>query len=218
MKKEMAQSGRSDAEIDQFFSTTEEVSRLIAEGQAGYAGWLVTNPAFGKSVSNFRQGASAHIDKLEQLPALQRSVYGQALEEADDFDPEFFAQAQMFCRHWSIDRLTTWDLPVPMDAQLTQPTLYELDQVGPAGVVLFVPWYLLRDKKLTIAGLASVQRTYSSPNQLATWLDRQPKNLGIKRYGIMLQLYVCLELALNRRYPGQLRSKLELFDEAFSST
>jgi hypothetical protein len=215
MKEEMASSGRSDAEIDQYFSRGESIRRLVEERQAAYAGWLVSNPDLRDSVCAFHNRWAARIDSLGVLPALPRSLYGHALQEAPNVDPVFFFEYSMLCRFWSIDRLATWDLPVPMDAQLTDAAPYDLNQVDPAGVVLFVPWYLLRDKRLTLEGLASTQRTYTSPNHLAKWLNRQPKNFGIKRYGIMLQLYMCLELALNRRYPDQLLNKLELFDDAF---
>jgi hypothetical protein len=214
MEEEMRSSGRTAAQIDEYFASTESLERLVSLQQQAYAGWLVTNPAFHAASDHFRRRWPGRFK--EGLPTLPMSFFGTSMSSGPKESREFYADYSLLYRTWSIASLLTWELPIPIEPQLASGGIYNLDQVSSAGIVLFVPWYLLRDRKLTIESLAAKQRTFSSPNHLSRWLDGQPKNLGVRRYAIMLRLYICLELVLRRRYAERLSNKLETFDRAFA--
>jgi hypothetical protein len=216
MEYEMSSSGRSATEIDAYFSLAESRDEYVNLCRTAYAGWLVTNPVFRDAIQSFRERRSALIERVGNLPTLPRTFFGLSTESIPKSRREFFVDNSMLYRSWSIDGLSTWDLPIPMKPQFDGAGIYNLNQLSPAGLTVFVPWYLLREKQLTIQSLASMQRTYSSPNHLNSWLDRRPKNFGVERYAVLLRLYICLELALKPRYAPRVRNNLGLFDRAFA--
>lgn len=216
MTEEMASSGRTVAQISKYFAQAADIRSAIEERQRAFAGWLVTNPSFRAATHGLRRRWGAKVQRMGSLPSLPKHFFGKPSGRPISQDKQFILHYSMLYRHWSIDQLVTWELPVPISAQLEAACLYNLEQVDPAGLVLFVPWHMLRDKKTTLVDLASLHRSYMAPEHLAAWLDGKPKNLGLKRYGDLLRLYMCWELALNRRYAKRLQRNLELFDEAFS--
>ena len=131
-------------------------------------------------------------------------------------DRQFYQDYMQFYRQWALDTLGTWELPVPMRPELTGPSFYPLSSVSGAGVVLFVPWYLLRDKDITLRELAEHNQIADLPQSLVPWIDGTPKNWGHERYQLMLELFVYLELCLARRYADRLKSNRERLDLAFS--
>ena len=196
MEEEMSSGGRSTAEIDEYFSSKGAIEELVNVRRAAYAGWLVTNPEFHVAVQDFRRNAAHSISRDGELPTLPKTFFGFPIDSIPKRRREFLVDYSMLYRSWSIDGLLTWDLPIPMEPQLDGTGSYDLNQADPAGVTLFLPWYLLRDKQLTIESPRIVQKTYALPNHLRSWLDGLPKNLGIHRYAVLLRLYACLELAL----------------------
>ena len=52
-------------------------------------------------------------------------------------------------------------------------------------------------------------------NHLSPWIERKPKNFGLDRYAVMLQLFVYLELALKARYRTKVYGKIPDLDHAF---
>ena len=122
----------------------------------------------------------------------------------------------MFLQRWGLERFCTWDLPVP-----AAPALATFNQLGAAslstGMSLFVPWYLLRHRSLTIYDLADLNCFGTPLDHLDDWFEGSAKKWGFDRYAKLLELYVYRDLALMRRYPSRLTGKTEVLDQAFSA-
>ena len=120
-------------------------------------------------------------------------------------------------RKWGLQGLATWELPVPIRPELTKPSALPYSELSSeAGMLLFVPWYLMRDKDVKLHELADVRRTMGAPPDLDDWLDGEPANWGYERFGLMLQIYVFLELAIARRYGDRIRRRTGKLDHALS--
>jgi hypothetical protein len=141
---------------------------------------------------------------------------GERPPEIPKSEREFYNDYLHFYQRWGLDTLATWDLPIPMRPELATPSLYPLSHVGEAGVVMFVPWYLLRDKDITLRDIAEHRRLLNAPNAVTPWLDSVPKNWGHDRNRLMLELYIYVELCLKRRYPDRVHRKFERLDLALS--
>ncbi len=215
MEQEMAASGRTRLETEAYFAASAAIAKLVDVRRAAYAGWLVTNPHFREELARLYEVFGEAVKSVGRFPQLPKYIFRQQTEYSKTDNVGLRTAFSLFYRRWSIDRLITWDLPVPMDPQLVNRTLYRVEDLDVAGTTLFVPWYLRRDEQLKIAEVLEASRIYSSPNHLAAWLDKKPKNLGMKRYGLLLQMCICLEFVLERRYPNKLVNRIEDFDRAF---
>ena len=131
-------------------------------------------------------------------------------------DREFYDDYLTVYQHWGLERLVSWELPVPLKPELVQPSLYHLTDLVSAGVLVFAPWYLLRDKTINLHVLANRKSVLSSTSHLKQWLGRKTDQWGHDRYARMLKLYVYLELALKARYGDRLRRQLDALDGAFA--
>ena len=108
------------------------------------------------------------------------------------------------------------DLPIPMRAETASPALYSYSDVSSAGLLIFAPWYLLRDKDLNVYEFAELRTVPAQTSHLRDWLDGKPKNFGHLRFAILFEMFVFLELCLRKRYAGRLLGKLAKLDRAFA--
>jgi hypothetical protein len=130
---------------------------------------------------------------------------------------EFFWNFMEFYETWGLNTMMTWDLPVPMRPQWTSASGYHLPQISDsAGLVVFIPWHLLRHKDLKIEDIVERKKVTSSPPEIREWLEGKPKNWGTDRFAMMLRIYIYLELALKRRYPEKIKGNQGMLDVAFS--
>jgi hypothetical protein len=93
------------------------------------------------------------------------------------------------------------------------PSFYDLRRVHEAGLTLFLPWYLSREKDLKLREVCEQQAILMRPSHLAGWLERT-KHFGHERSAVMLNLYVYLELALKARYGDRIRGNTQALDYA----
>ena len=84
-----------------------------------------------------------------------------------------------------------------------------------SGMVLFIPWYLLKDKKLKLADMVDLSRATGGGHGFNTWLDSQGEE-GIKRSARILVLYLFRVLVLDRRYPDRVERNKARIDAAFA--
>jgi hypothetical protein len=215
--EEMRRAGRTTSEIQDHFERREHINRRVAEQQMGYSGWLITHARFREEVAQLRRRWEGRIRELGRFPAAPFSFAGERPRPPAREDRHFHTDFIMFYRRWGLDSLVTWELPIPMRPELTQPSLYDLTGAAEAGVLVFVPWHLLRDKQIKLHELADYKRTYFAPEHLRDWLDGRPKKWGPTRYALMLRLFVYLELALRNRYKHRINRNIERLDRAFAS-
>ena len=212
--EEMQTVGYSNEEIRRLEEDKALEKANVTKRQQGYAGWLVTNHVFHKERDLLRMKWASTIVELGTFPPIPMSL----IRERPDPPPErhrlFYAEYCFFCRRWGLEGFATWHLPVPMQAQLSGPCLYYLPAIQDAGVLAFVPWYLLRDREIELHSLAKRVRMAMGPEHLRDWLDRTDKDFGHERFGKMLLIYVFIELGLKSRYADRCQGRVESLDRA----
>jgi hypothetical protein len=144
------------------------------------------------------------------------------LQLDSDVPPEFWDGFIRFYARWGLDRMVTWDWPAPMEPDLVGGMLQDRDLLPDAGLVLVVPWYLLRGEKLDLRGVAQQARTACEATHLWDWLRKQPassgdEELGDIRYERMGWIYRYHELVLVRRYRTSCRGHVQQLDRALAS-
>jgi hypothetical protein len=93
--------------------------------------------------------------------------------------------------------------------------MYDLRTMESAGILVFVPWYLLRKKDVSLGEIAKHERITRQPEELTEWLDGKPeKNFGPDRFAELLEVYVYLELCLKARYGNRLEGKINKIESA----
>ena len=181
--------------------------------QWGYAGWLATNRVF-------RQGCQALRDRIDPatgwgqpLPSMGHTVTGYSNHE---YGEEYHRLWQPFYTSWSLERIVTWELPVPLRAELNAPCLYDYARLNHAGVKLFIPWYLSRYRGLDLNELLERQQRIMMPHALSEWFSSRDGSWGPERYLTILRLYAYLHLAIGTRYADSIRGKRAVFDRVFA--
>lgn len=223
-----------DDEIADFYEQRSIIEASCDIRRQGFAGWLVTEPGFQLARARYLTEWEVRIRKngyFEKVPLVfcsdppfgietkkkttakkkSRTSRKTIIEER-----KYPSDSIQFYRDWNLEGLVTWNLPVPLQPQITSTMMYPASVIEEAGANLFIPWFMLADRNLKISELTDHRRLIDSSPELKGWID-PPKKWGYERYAIMFQLYVFRELALKRRYGGLLRSKIQKLDEAFAA-
>jgi hypothetical protein len=126
-----------------------------------------------------------------------------------------------FCEHWNLERLLTWDLPIPRNPEINSMSKTQVPRTGEEGITLFVPWYALRGGRFNLQNVVKRITSISVPNHLQDWLsiNRHSKDsdAGEVTYQRMFWLYRCYFLVLQQRYPSACGQSVEKLDEALAS-
>lgn len=218
LQDEYLRCGASESQIHRYSQKKVDRRQEINARKVAYVGWLVTNREFHGEVAELRAIWETLVRQLGRFPAFPRwPSHDVNLDEEvpDDFCRDFL----VFYSRWGLDRLLTWDWPVPMEPDLVGGMLQESNVLAEMGVSLFVPWYLLRGEKLNLQEIARRHTEVSAPDHLRGWIEKQgtkPDKLGALRYERLALLYRFLGLALRRRYPQACRRKAQKLDQALS--
>lgn len=232
LESEYQRAGEDRGEIRKHVNNKDQTAELTLRIRQGFVGWLVTCPQFRRETAALEKRWSDNIRPLVQLPILSDLENGSAIQalwgvekpptRSSRRNPRsaiartVAAQTDIFLQRWGLERLCTWDLPVP-----AAPALMTFNQLGSAspstGMSLFVPWYLLRHRSLTIYDLADLNCFGTPLGHLDDWFEGSAKKWGADRYAKMLELCIYRNLALMRRYPSRLTGKTEVLDQAFSA-
>ena len=214
LEDEMRSSGRTEAEIRRYRAAQYAEQGNVEIRQRGYASWLVINGEFRRDRDAFRTRWESTIKELGGFPTFPQSLMGEKPSPPRAKYREFYDDYKNLCVTWGLDGFATWDLPKPMRPELGRPSLHYLPAVGEAGITLFVPWYLLRDKDIRLDELAERSRTLKGPEHLKDWLDHKPTGWGYDRYAVMLEINIYIELCVKSRYAGRLKRNVERLDRA----
>jgi hypothetical protein len=206
--------GLKTSELDANERSAASLQTAIDERRCGFTGWLVTDPVYREACRDYREKWGAKIDKVGQFPSLPPSVFGESHLALSKRHRKFYDETMEFFRNWGLESLATWELPVPMSPQLLSPNFLDSLSLIGAGIHLFVPWYLMRDKKMRLQEVAAILAREQCPCVLHEWLE-QTDRWGHKRFKVMLLLYLHLDLGLDRRYPDKVRRRLSILDRAF---
>lgn len=210
----MRESGATAADIAEHRKSQLAEKSNVEIRQRGYVGWLVTDPIFRHHRDGFRNKWESVIRNIGGFPSLPMSLMGENPQPPDPEYQDFYNDYKALCITWGLDGFATWDLPQPMRPGLGDPSLYHLPSIQAGGVIAFIPWYLLRDKDIKLDELVRRIRLAKGPEHLKDWLDHKPKGWGHDRLGVMLDIYIYIELCLKSRYEERLKRNLERLDRA----
>jgi hypothetical protein len=216
LRDEYRRGGMCDPEIRDCFRASDDRRQVMNTRQDAYTGWLVTNTEFRDDVSGLQSRWAALVGELGRFPSFPRwpaDDLGLDTAVPDCFRDEFLA----FYRRWGLERMLTWEWPVAMEPDLVGGMIRDLHEMSETGVVLFVPWYMVRGEKLNLQEVVRLARATSPPPHLRDWVGktrRKQDEMGDVRYERLAWLYRFLELALRRRYPQACRRRAQRMDLA----
>ncbi|HUE16368.1 MAG TPA: hypothetical protein VMR25_19495 [Planctomycetaceae bacterium] len=217
MRTEIRRAGRNDQQIEELERRQQAFAQRIRQRQRGYVGWLVTNHEFGNDRDRLRTLWEARPDARTTMPRLSWDLFGERRSRPPEDIAAAEAEGSKFLWKWGLASLATWELPVPLEPSFVGPSLHSLADQRSAGAVLFVPWHQLVDRDMHLDEVLDIRRLGTPLAHLDGWL-RAPtaKRWGFRRFGTMLRLHTCLDLAIDQRYPGRMRGNISLLDDAFA--
>lgn len=198
LNKEFRQDGVEEGEIRRYWQRAARRREIILHRMEAYSGWLISNPIFRNEVRDLKKAWEAQIKKLGFFPRYPRWLFLED-ETKKKLPPEAFEEFLKFYRRWGLDHFLTWDWPVPMEPDLVGGLLNDLDKLTDAGMMLFIPWYLLRGEKLNLQEVAHAARTGSGATHLFEWLKIE-KPEGDIHFRNLQWVYRYYELVLKQRY------------------
>ncbi len=215
----MRNQGCSNMNIKRYFKKIKQYQLRAEQRQRGYAGWLISNPDFQISRIEFLQNWSDEIKKQNEMPNFPMVLMVQELDQIPEDQREFYSAYMSLFRKWSLETLSTWLLPLPMQANPLKFSPYHQESLGESGINLFIPWYLLGDKDLNLHEIAADEKSDDQTKHLREWLDPNDQNnkkWGRGRFETMLEMYVYLIQGLYLRYPDQIKGNIRCIDEAYT--
>ena len=116
-------------------------------------------------------------------------------------------------REWGLERLLTWDLPLPLDPQVVRQHTGRVPPDRRTGVTVFLPWYVLKGTQLDVSELVRRTRIEEAPARLAGWfhppVKKRTRLVGEISLRHKFWLYRTHVLVLGQRYRAQLAGNLE---------
>jgi hypothetical protein len=212
-------SGRDVQDIKAAQEQADKEQKRLRRRQEAYAGWLVVNHQFRKELQSLRTEWESTVAQRggfplggapEDVPRTTRTP-----DEPDDFQAALFS----FLRRWGLERLLTWELPLPLDPEWPKADANQPPRAREEGLTLFVPWYLLRGRQLDLQRIAERLRFEQAPEHLQDWLVKAEDDdqTGEVTYQRLFWLYRSYELVLNRRFQSACQKHMEKLDQALAT-
>ncbi len=201
--------------VENQFTAVKEREQKLRTREAGYAGWLISNPDFRYEVELLKRKWDQTVHRRGRFTSVRKSLLGERTH-IDKRLQNFHVDNLRLFNRWSLETFVTWELPVPIRAGLETRDFYVRAEIEEAGSHFFVPRYLLRDRDLSLYDISSTRDAFADNRHLDPWFHRKSPNWSYERYSQMLKLYVYLELTLKKRYPDRLHGNTGRIDEAFA--
>jgi hypothetical protein len=213
---ELCRAGVDPLERDEYFKEAAAQMGITETRQDAYLGWLVVNSHFRDELCQFRTIWEKAVRKAGRFPSLPRWMVGD-VTSGIRLAGELREACYEFYRRWDLERMLTWDWPVPMEPDFLGGWPQDVEVRHGAGMFLFVPWHMLRGEKLNLQDVAKLRRTLSVPEHLSDWVNKRRKgDLGEIRYRSLGWLYRYYELALMRRYKDKCDRNKHKLDQALA--
>jgi hypothetical protein len=201
-------------QAEQHLRNQDERNQEIDKHSVSYAGWLVSNPTFRSELAALR---SSHETRVLQhgFPELPQA----ALFERPGWSGLGDDPIMQFYRRWGLHRLVTWDLPLVMSPAVhSWSLLYDGYTMEQAGLLLFIPWHLLRNTNIALQDLTRHRMAERDLKHLEGWpVTDQGRRRGPGQHGHLLTLYCYRELALTSRYAGRFQRNVKKLNRVFGN-
>jgi hypothetical protein len=179
------------------------------EREKGYAGWLLTEPAFCERTQSLEQQWSNFCDEaFIHFPLRRTSFLPRELPEQPPVlnTPEgqkFAAEFVAFCDHWALTGMASWELPQPQELLLVSPPFQGLPSVpgNVLHIILPVYYHLLRSDEL-------IREIRTRQEELAKHAAMHPSIAGLRHFKFCARLLVAnhLERVITSRYRPESRA------------
>jgi len=215
----LRQSGLREGEIREYAESERTFRMRIDERQCSYVGWLVTNPDFQHDLKMLRQKWESSTPDVLRMPRLK--VQWLVRDDGETGPAEFRNDCRDFYLKWGLETLVNWDWPFAMEPDFGSRIRESASEFANAGLVVVIPWYLLRGGKVDMNVLVNQRRFADTPERLRPYVVSQgggrQGDIGDQRFQRMRFLYRWLELTLKRRYANECNRQLRRLDEAFAA-
>jgi hypothetical protein len=211
--------GRGDrVDIQQAQEQWEQEQRLTKARPEAYAGWLLTNREFASELRALRTAWGSEVKRRGGFPLGPLHV-SKANAAKTGAPGNAYTRAWLaFYRRWGLDRMLTWELPLPMAPCMNNAGVQDFGPVGDAGVVLFLPWHLLRGGQFDLNRVVQRLKFEDAPEHLAEWVLKKAAGAedekGDLTYQRLFWIYRCHYLVLARRYAAARAKHVQQVDRA----
>jgi hypothetical protein len=206
--------GRSRWDIREAGQQERREGRFMLRRGEAYAGWLILNRQFRQELDGLRARWETAVSRRGSFP---EPVGPDGPGRKGD---SCTRECRAFYRRWCLERMLTWELPVPLAARLHPAGNPGSGLTGEEGVNLLLPWYLVRGEQLDVHQVLQRIRFESAPEHLRGWVCKPRGRTGPAgevTYQRLYWLYRCYELVLGRRYAAACPGRLEKLDTALAS-
>jgi hypothetical protein len=184
-----------------------------------YLGWLLTNSQFATELRAMRKTWGNAVERRGSFPTAPRDPVDEAYFVFGNTAPPTLDSAwHDFYRQWGLERMLTWDLPLPMISRTGCVFPEDFRHLTGAGITLFIPWYMLRGGELDLRDLAQRLKVEKAPLHLREWIRKESTRANAETGDLTYQrlhwIYRCYELVLLRRYGTACRNHIEKVDRA----
>lgn len=204
-------------EVERYLTVESQNARHVEVARWGYAGGLALNPTFRQQRDLLREAWNEEIASRCCFPRYPTSILRKPAHD-DSPDPSSCeGQFKVWYGRWSLEQLATWEIPLPIFVIPTLPTKYQDLSLGESGLVLHIPWYMLRDKKLKLRDLADHALRVHVNEDPRHYMDGKPARWGHRRLTDALRLYVIWELTLGDRYSDRIDGATQQLEMALGA-
>ena len=208
----------------------KEVETHLRYLMRGYVAWLIHDATFRDELRRlknaWKDGPSREMPTSNADVLDPQGWRGRGGPEAARWRDQVVLASQ-FLRRWSLARLDTWDLPIPVAADTLMTRMPAIPSLGatqafdrlndPSGMSLFLPWWLFVDRDFSITRIKEYHAARLDLTRFQSWLEPNKKNrFGFARYEMLLDIHVYLNLAMKVRYPEMVSGNLGRLDQAFA--
>jgi hypothetical protein len=192
---------------------------VFRQKQESYAMWLALNKDFRREITQLLSKWQVRIRQLGFFPVHRLAANGISKEVREAFGEDCWIEFSELCQRWSIERLLSWDLPLPLNVRFDYMAAEDPfpDTFQRNGVFLFLPWHLLRGRQLDLTLLLSRRQIEGAPPAIDKWLDKASNRMGRGMGDIALQhkywLYRSYYLVLLPRYGKECKGNVARIDQ-----
>ena len=209
--------GRSAKNIAAAHAQAERESKLMHNRLEAFAGWLVTDQYYQKELASLVNSRNDLVLRMGRFP--DDDDEPDATTKLDDEWSAFRIQYQAFLRRWCLEKMLTWELPIPASPIVAADATNS--QCPPCnGIQVFLPWYMVRGEQFNLQDLVRRVRFESTPDHLRDWVlktegkhDDETGDLAFQR---TFWVYRTYELVLRRRYPAACKRNIQALDRAMA--
>lgn len=212
-REEMKGGGASDVQAERQLQAEQRQREEAELRDLAYISWLMMNSEFLRERDRLLNSYKPQVATAGCFPVHRISIMGERPDSLSPVEEAFLP----FYHRWGLHTFLTWEVPVPMPPQVGGLVYHDTISLAGAGMLLFLPWHLLRDNRLSLQQLAQQLRRARHPTHLDDWFSRDArrKRLGYTRLKTQLILRWCLRLALASRYgESRLNGHIQQLDEA----